>query len=76
MFYLDIYETCRDSSSQANRLKEALSARKSLRKNGFITQKEGYSLGEIPDCPSDDGAIQYWNLNKIPFKVDKVGKNW
>lgn len=20
--------------------------------------------------------IQYWNLNKIPFKVDKINKTW
>lgn len=33
-------------------------------------------LGEIPDCPSQNGAISYWNLNKIPFKVDKIDKAW
>ncbi len=33
-------------------------------------------LGEIPDCPSDNGAIQYWNLNKVAYKVDKVNKTW
>jgi hypothetical protein len=38
--------------------------------------RAGEALGEIPDCPSDDGAIKYWNLNKIPFKVDKVNKTW
>jgi hypothetical protein len=47
-----------------------------VRKNGKITQKEGTKLGEIPDCPSDNGAIQYWNLNKITYKVDKVNKTW
>ena len=38
--------------------------------------QEGSSLGEIPDCPSDNGAIQYWNLNKIAYKVEKVNKTW
>lgn len=33
-------------------------------------------LGEIPDCPKDDGAIDYWNLNKIPFKTLKYNKTW
>jgi hypothetical protein len=33
-------------------------------------------LKEIPECPSDDGAVSYWNLNKIPFKVNKYNKTW
>ena len=32
-------------------------------------------LGQIPECPSDDGAIQYWNLNKIPFHINYT-KTW
>jgi serine carboxypeptidase-like clade 2 len=39
-------------------------------------QKEGRKLGEIPDCPSDNGAISYWNLNKYAYKTDKVNKTW
>jgi len=41
-----------------------------------IVQKGERMLGEIPDCPSDNGAIQYWNLNKIAYKVEKINKTW
>jgi hypothetical protein len=32
-------------------------------------------LGEIPDCPSDNGAISYWNLNKPAYKITQ-NKTW
>ena len=28
------------------------------------------SFGEIPECPNDNGAIKYWNLNKHAYHVD------
>lgn len=57
------------------RLKEALSFKRTIRENGFISPINS-PLGEIPDCPSDNGAIKYWNLNKGYYKVDKVNKTW
>lgn len=39
-------------------------------------QKDDRMLGEIPDCPTDDGAMLYWNLNKVAYKTDKVNKAW
>jgi hypothetical protein len=33
-------------------------------------------LGAINECPSDDGAIQYFNLTKHAFHVDHVNKTW
>lgn len=74
--YLDIYETCADIPTEAIRLKEALSAKKSVRKDGLITQQEDTILGEIPDCPSDTGMIQYWNLNKYAYNVNSINKTW
>ena len=47
-----------------------------MRSEGVISQKGEAILGEIPDCPSDNGAIQYWNLNKFAYKVDKIDKRW
>jgi hypothetical protein len=58
------------------RLREALSPKKAVRSEGVISQKGEAILGEIPDCPSDNGAIQYWNLNKFAYKVDKIDKRW
>lgn len=58
------------------RLREALSPKKAVRSEGVISQKEEMVLGEIPECPSDNGAIQYWNLNKFAYKVDKINKTW
>mgnify|MGYP001950227642 CR=1 FL=1 len=41
-----------------------------------IYRKGGKTIGLIPDCPSDAGAIKYWNLNKIAFNVDHINKTW
>ena len=34
------------------------------------------NLKQINECPSDQGMIDYLNLYKATFKVDKVNKNW
>jgi pimeloyl-ACP methyl ester carboxylesterase len=74
--YSDIYEVCHRSSAQGNRLLEVLSPRKSVWRDGFIYRNEESPLGDIPDCPQDTGMIKYWNLNKIPFKVNNTNKTW
>ena len=33
-------------------------------------------LGEIPECPSSQGGIKYWNLNKYAFHVENISKTW
>lgn len=50
--------------------------RKSVRAEGLIFRAEGEGLGEIPDCPSDSGGKDYWNLNKIAFHTEKYNKTW
>lgn len=55
---------------------EMLYSNKSLLSNGRLHRSEDSPLGDIPDCPSDAGMIKYWNLNKIPFKVNSSSKSW
>ena len=37
---------------------------------------KNYNLKAIPECPSDDGAISYFNKHKKEFHVDGSGKTW
>ena len=33
-------------------------------------------MEEIPECPSDKGGINYWNMNKVAFHVENSTKTW
>lgn len=52
--------------------------KKSLIKNktNLLETSGDINLGQITQCPNDNGAISYWNLNKYHYHVDKVGKEW
>eukprot|EP00178_Gracilaria_changii_P001489 TRINITY_DN12016_c0_g2_i1.p1 TRINITY_DN12016_c0_g2~~TRINITY_DN12016_c0_g2_i1.p1 ORF type:complete len:105 (+),score=2.72 TRINITY_DN12016_c0_g2_i1:657-971(+) len=41
-----------------------------------IKQQGEEKLEEIPECPSDKGAIDYWNLNKYAYHVENISKTW
>ena len=65
---------CRTKPIQAIRLKQTI---KKMKMNSVETIGElGDNLKAIEECPSDDGAISYWNLNKHAFHVDSVNKTW
>ena len=34
------------------------------------------NLEEITECPSDNGAISYWNEYKHDYNVEESGKEW
>ena len=48
------------------RLLEATSAKEAFIEAGLVKNN---GLGDIPDCPLDQGMEDYWNLNKVAFHV-------
>lgn len=34
------------------------------------------NLGQINECPNDNGAIKYWNLNVNAFNLNNTKKTW
>ena len=58
-------------------LKQYLSKRNSeVRDDVIVTKKGVKGLSQLPECPSDNGLIQYLNSNVYAYKVDKIKKTW
>lgn len=73
---LDVYEVCKDKSAETISLMKAIQKMTKKKLN-----KLGLNLGDqaepgIPECPNDNGAVKYWNLNKHAFHVFDVNKDW
>ena len=70
--YLDVHEVCKDvQSSEAVKL---LLEMKQMKAEEDLLSSP--SLKDIVECPNDNGAIKYFNLNKHAFNVESVNKTW